>query len=210
MTVFASGVSNSQETSQENFQRERELLFGHLSQPRENHLIYISTCSVSDALQVSSPYILHKKEMEKLTLSESNTSIVRLPNVVGPSGNRKNLVNYFVDAIVSREKMFVQESAKRYLLGVDEMTSLIGAYISQGPENGAIVEFIPPFSTPVTELVRQIEQILGLEGNVEIVGGGSSYLVDFKDTERYSKSAGVEFPENYTNLLLKKWLSKPL
>ena len=207
--MFSSGVSNSQETSQESFQRERELLQGHLRQPRANHLIYISTCSVNNPLQDSSPYTLHKKEMENLTLSEPNTSIVRLPNVVGPSGNKRNLVNYFVDAVVSGEKIFVQKLAKRYLLGVDEMTALIGAYISQGPENGAIVEFAPPFSTPVTELVRQIEQILGSEGNVEIVGGGSSYLVDFKDTSRYSKSAGVEFPEDYTNSILKKWVQKP-
>ena len=208
-TVFASGVSNSQETSQESFRRERELLQGHLSQPRENHLIYISTCSVGESLQDSSPYIEHKKRMEKLTLSGPNTSIVRLPNVVGPSGNKRNLVNYFVDAVGSGKKIFVQKLAKRYLLGVDEMTALIGAYISQGPESGAIVEFAPPFSTPVTELVRQIEQVLGLEGNVEIVGGGSSYLVDFKDTSRYSKSAGVEFPEDYTNSILKKWVQKP-
>ena len=164
---------------------------------------------MGESLKDSSPYIEHKKRMEELTLSEPNTSIVRLPNVVGPSGNKRNLVNYFVDAVVSGEKIFVQNLAKRYLLGVDEMTSLIGAYISQGPENGAIVQFAPPFSTPVIELVRQIEQILGSEGNVEIVDGGSSYLVDFKDTERYLKSAGVEFPENYTKSILKKWISKP-
>lgn len=210
VTVFASGVSNSQETSQESFRRERELLQSHLSQPRKSDFIYISTCSVTNSLQDSSPYIEHKKEMEKLTLSEPNTSIIRLPNVVGPSGNKRNLVNYFVDAVVSGEKIFVQNLAKRYLLGVDEMTSLIGAYISQGTENGAIVEFAPPFSTPVVELVRQIEQILGSEGNVEIVDGGSSYLVDFKDTKRYSKPAGVEFPQNYTNSILKKWIPKTL
>ena len=210
VTVFASGVSNSQENSQDSFFRERKFLQGHLEQPRENHLIYISTCSVRESLEALSPYILHKKEMENLTLSEPNTSIIRLPNIVGPSGNRKNLVNYIVDALVSGKKIFVQELAKRYLLGVDEMTSLIGAYISKGPETGAIVEFAPPFSTPVTELVRQIEQILGLDGNVEIVGGGSSYLVDFKDSARYSKSAGVEFPESYTNSILKKWIPKSL
>ena len=210
VTVFASGVSNSQETSHDSFLRERDLLQGHLSQPRQNHLVYISTCSLSDPLQVSSPYIVHKKEMEKLTSLEPNTSIVRLPNVVGPSGNKRNLVNYFVDAIVSGEKIFVQEWAKRYLLGVDEMTSLIGAYISHRPENGGIVQFAPPFSTPVPELVRQIEEILDLEGNVEVVNGGSSYRVDFMDTARYSKLARVEFAENYTNSILEKWIPRTL
>lgn len=210
VTVFASGVSNSQETSQDGFCRERELLQSHLSQPRENHLIYISTCSINESLQASSPYIVHKIEMEELTLSEPNTSIVRLPNVVGPIGNKKNLVNYIVDAIVSGEKISVQELAKRHLLGVDEMKSLIGAYISQGPENGVIVEFAPPFSTSVAELVAQIEEILDLEANVEIVGGGSSYPIDFTATAHYSKSSGVEFPESYTNSILRKWIPKPL
>jgi nucleoside-diphosphate-sugar epimerase len=210
VTVFASGVSDSQESNQESFRRERELLQAHLGQRRQGHLIYISTCSVNDSLQVSSPYVAHKKEMEKLTLSEPKASIVRLPNVVGPTGNKRNLVNYFVDAITSGEKILVQELAKRYLLGVDEMQSLIGAYISQGPDNGHIIEFVPPFSTSVSEIVAQIEQILGLKGNVEMVGGGSSYLVDFKDTARYLDSAGVEFPENYTSSILKKWISKPV
>ena len=210
VTVFASGVSNSQETNQESFSRERELLKRHLSQPRQSHLIYISTCSVHDSLQNASPYIEHKKEMEKLVLSEPRTSIVRLPNLVGPIGNKRNLVNYIVGAIVSGEKIFVQELARRHLLGVDEMKSLIGAYISQGPENGVIVEFAPPFSTSVAELVAQIEEILDLEANVQIVGGGSSYPIDFTATANYSKSSGVEFPESYTNSILRKWIPKPL
>jgi UDP-2-acetamido-2,6-beta-L-arabino-hexul-4-ose reductase len=210
VTVFASGVSNSQETNQGSFSRERELLKRHLSQPRESHLIYISTCSVHDSLQNASPYIEHKKEMEKLVLSEPRTSIVRLPNVVGPNGNKRNLVNYLVGAITSGERVFVQELAKRYLLGVDEMRALIHAYISQGPEEGAIVEFAPPFSTPVLELVAQIEQILDLEANVEIAGGGSSYPIDFGSTAHFSKAIGLEFPENYTNLILKKWILNPL
>jgi nucleoside-diphosphate-sugar epimerase len=146
--------------------------------------------------------------MEKLTLSEPNTSIVRLPNVVGPSGNKRNLVNHLVDAVVSGEKIFVQKLAKRYLLGVDEMTALIGEYISKGPENGAIVEFTPPFSTSVSEIIAQIEEILGLEANVEVVAGGSSYLIDSMATDHYSKYSGVEFPENYTNSILKKWIKK--
>jgi nucleoside-diphosphate-sugar epimerase len=148
--------------------------------------------------------------MEELTLLEPSTSVVRLPNLVGPIGNKRNLVNYIVDAIVSGEKIFVQELAKRHLLGVDEMKSLIGAYISQGPKNGAIVEFAPPSSTSVAELVAQIEEIIDLKANVEIVGGGSSYPIDFTATEHYSKSCGVEFPESYTNSILRKWIPKPL
>jgi nucleoside-diphosphate-sugar epimerase len=56
---------------------------------------------VHDKTQVASPYVLHKQQMEQLVLAEKRSSILRLPNLVGPTGNKNNLVNHIVDAIIS-------------------------------------------------------------------------------------------------------------
>lgn len=208
ITVFASGVSNSQETNSEFFRREQQLLESYLVQDSHEHLIYISTCSVSDTSQTSSPYIQHKKNMEELTLTQSDTSVVRLPNVVGPTGNKRNLVRHFVGAILSGKKIYIQESARRYLLGVDEMKALISAYSSQGPRSGQVIEFVPPLSTSVVELVGIIEEILDVKADAEVVPGGSSYPISFEDTLFYSRLAGIEFPEEYTRMVLERWVPR--
>jgi nucleoside-diphosphate-sugar epimerase len=206
VTVFASGVSNSQETRPESFIRERTLLESHLGGRGDLDFIYISTCSVHDKTQGASPYVLHKQQMEQLVLAEKRTSIVRLPNLVGPTGDKNNLVNHIVDAIVSNEPVFVQESAKRYLLGVDEMASLIGTYVSEGPTAGSIVEFVPPSSTAVMELVGVIENVTRLRAKIKIVPGGSAYVIDHTDTAFYAKKSGVVFGNDYTLSTLRKWL----
>jgi nucleoside-diphosphate-sugar epimerase len=206
-TIFASGVSNSQETGRESFFRERDLLQNHLRDRGDTHFIYISTCSVHDKAQVSSPYVAHKKEMEQLVLAENQSSIVRLPNLVGPRGNKSNLVNHFVEVIASNQTVFVQDSARRYLLGIDEMASLIGAYVSDGPRAGAIVEIVPPSSTSVIDLVGMIEEVTRVKATIEIIPGGSSYLIEHTDSAYYGGKCGVVFEDDYTLSTLRKWLS---
>jgi nucleoside-diphosphate-sugar epimerase len=204
--IFASGVSNSQETRPESFIRERTLVESCLGERGDSDFIYISTCSVHDKTQVASPYVLHKQQMEQLVLAEKRSSILRLPNLVGPTGNKNNLVNHIVDAIISNEAVFVQESAKRYLLGVDEMASLIGTYVSDGPIAGSIVEFVPPSSTAVVDLVGVIENVTRVKAKIRIIPGGSAYVIDHSDTAYYAKKSGIVFGNDYTLSTLRKWL----
>src|SRR5690606_10434611 len=64
IVVFASGVSNSRETSKDEFLRERQLLLETINQGKL--ILYFSTCSVYDPSQKDAPYITHKLEMEDL------------------------------------------------------------------------------------------------------------------------------------------------
>lgn len=207
ITVFASGVSNSRETDAKEFLREKSLLESHLSRQSNYRFVYISTCSVNDPSQSDSPYVIHKKLMEHLVLSHPDTHIVRLPNVVGPDGNLNNLVNHFVRSVRSGEALTLQESARRYILGVDELAKLMEAFVSLLPHTDRVVDFAPPTSTSVLDLVRQIEDILGIEADISMVPGGSSYPIDFSNTERYSKLSGIEFSDRYVESVLKKWIS---
>ena len=73
---FASGVSNSAETVEENFKREIQLL---MNQPRENCIFYFSSISI---YLKDSPYTNHKKKMERLIKSNwNNYNIIRLGNI---------------------------------------------------------------------------------------------------------------------------------
>ena len=85
---FASGVSNSQEIRQEEYQREIGLL---MRQDKKKHLVYFSTLSVfyGDSL-----YIRHKKFMESKVQTEfDHWTIVRLGNITWGK-NPHTLINY--------------------------------------------------------------------------------------------------------------------
>ncbi|MFQ6310265.1 hypothetical protein [Lysobacter capsici] len=68
VVIFASGVSNSSETSEQAFLRERRLLLETL-RTAEGKFVYFSTCSLTDADRQATPYAVHKLEMESLVFA---------------------------------------------------------------------------------------------------------------------------------------------
>lgn len=85
---FASGVSNSQETDEAQYEREIDLL---LQQDRLQHLVYFSSLSIFYA---DTRYTHHKRAMEILIKEEFPTyCIVRLGNIAWGT-NPHTLINY--------------------------------------------------------------------------------------------------------------------
>jgi hypothetical protein len=92
-------------------------------------------------------------------------------------------------------------------LGVDELAKLMEAFVSLLPDTNRVIDFVPPISTSVLDLVHLIEKILRTKTDISIVPGGSSYPIDFSNTERYSKLSGIEFSDRYVESVLKKWIT---
>jgi len=201
---FASGVSDSKQESEREFERERTLLVQSIENSVANHFFYFSTCSIFDPSLADSSYILHKKRMEEIVLSKPNGRVIRLPNIVGPKGNPANLVNYLTHAIRLSNPIKIQRHATRYLLGVDEMNTLLQGVVDHGMQQG-VVSLIPPRNIKVTRIVSIIESILDKPANSEMTDAGTPYEVDFGDTEYYASKLGLDFTENYYERLLEKW-----
>lgn len=88
LLFFASGVSNSQETDEEEYQREVDLL---LEQPRDAHIVYFSSLAV---LEGTSRYVKHKRSMEAMVKENFPTNtIVRIGNITW-GDNPHTLINY--------------------------------------------------------------------------------------------------------------------
>ena len=85
--IFASGVSNSQETDSNNFLREKKLLTETIEKNLDKQIIYFSTILIDFK---SNPYYTHKKEMEILIKNLSNNYLIK--DVV-------NLVKYCIGKI---------------------------------------------------------------------------------------------------------------
>ena len=76
LLFFASGVSNSQETRESEYERELELL---LKQDKNKHIVYFSSLV---ALYADSRYAFHKREMEEtIKLHFPLYTIIRLGNI---------------------------------------------------------------------------------------------------------------------------------
>lgn len=88
LLFFASGVSNSQETRESEYQREAKLL---LEQPRNAHIVYFSSIGVLDG---NSRYYRHKRDME-LTIKTNFPlyTIIRIGNL-DFGDNPHTLINY--------------------------------------------------------------------------------------------------------------------
>jgi hypothetical protein len=202
--LFASGVSNSNEQNSSEFEREANLLIRTIDGTVKKHFYYFSTCSIFDPGLADSSYISHKKRMEAIVLSKPTGRVIRLPNIVGPTGNPANLVNYLKHSIKQANPIKIQSHATRYLLGVDEMNLLLQDVVDNAGEK-QIISLVPPKNIKVTSVVSIIESILVTQANIELVDGGTPYEVDFSDTKYHASRLGFEFGQMYYENTLEKW-----
>ncbi len=114
ITFFASGVSNSNETRESEFQREKDLL---LTQDRNKRLVYFS--SLAPFYNSTTRYAQHKKEMEELVKKTfKDYTIIRIGNITWGK-NPHTLINYFREAKKRKEKIEVWDTY-RYLINKKE------------------------------------------------------------------------------------------
>lgn len=117
--VFASGVSNSAETSSAAFLREHKLLTSAIRSRRK--IIYFG--SIGAAPMAARRYYRHKWQVERRLLALSKKHrIVNVPQVFGEGGNENSLVNYFYESIMGKRNIVLQSGAFRFLLPVKALT----------------------------------------------------------------------------------------
>jgi len=113
LTYFASGVSNSSETREEEFEREKELL---KKQDKSKHLVYFSSLCI---FYSDSPYAEHKKLMEfYVSIWFKKYTIIRLGNITWGK-NPNTLLNFFRNRIKNNEPFEIQDTF-RYLVDKEE------------------------------------------------------------------------------------------
>jgi len=113
---FASGVSNSQETRESEYEREINLLFRQQSQGRK--LVYFSSLSV---FYSNSRYSKHKRYMEELIkISFPSYCIVRIGNILWGTNPHT-----FINAFRANPNLPIQDTY-RYVVDKDEFCYWIG------------------------------------------------------------------------------------
>lgn len=113
---FASGVSDSGETRESEFNREIKLL---LRQDKLGPLIYFSTMAIYNDDQMASRYVIHKQLMETIVRREFDTwAIIRIGNITWGS-NPLTLINALRWQAESGQRLDIRP-VERFICTLDE------------------------------------------------------------------------------------------
>ena len=202
--IFASGVSNSNETDLSQFTRERSALKEAMQRNHDKLLVYFSTCSIEDKDICASLYVQHKLAMEKL-ISESHEQylICRLPQAVGRSSTRTTLVNYLYDKIVTNAEFVVWKKTIRYLIDIDDAGRIVSYTIDQDSYRNRTLN-VSALRYSVEDIVKTLENILKMKARYTLIEKGIPYLIDNSNILSIVKELNIEFNEEYLYHVIKK------
>jgi hypothetical protein len=145
---FASGVANSREDRESEYDRERELL---LSQDRDRHIIYFS--SLCTFFNPDTRYSRHKIEMESLIRENfSRYAIVRVGNIDWGT-NKHQLVPFIKDKLQKNEPFEVYNEY-RHLVDKDEFLY----WVNLIPKDRNCEICIPGTRLKVAEIVERYKK----------------------------------------------------
>jgi len=203
--IFASGVSNSREEKQKEFDREKQLLQKTILENRLKYFIYFSTCSIEDPSQKDSFYVQHKINMEEIVKTLClDYNIFRLPQVVG-IGKSPTIINFFVDSILENNFFKVYGRATRNLISVEDVYNIADNFIVNKMATNKIINIATPFNTPVHKIVLILEKLLNKRAKYEVLDLGVEQTIDIS---YIVSSLKIKFDENYVEDILKKYLIK--
>ncbi|MDW7695816.1 NAD(P)-dependent oxidoreductase [Flammeovirgaceae bacterium SG7u.111] len=207
--IFASGVSNSAETDEKAYNRERQLLYDILScQPAEK-LIYFSTISVYDPSLEGSKYIQHKIELERyIQENHHNHLIIRTSNIVGKGGNPHTLVNYFVNAVLEGKPIKIWKNATRNILDIDDLVKIVLFLLHMNKSGTHDIYF--PLSYTALALVETIGIHTGIFPKYELINKGADYIPSAtRELTGYFKFNDIAVNYSYFEKIMAKYWPNP-
>lgn len=203
VTIFASGVSNSQETEPAQFARERALLASELANA-SRLLVYFGSCAAGGSEEPPTPYIRHKQAMEALVTGSGHGLVLRLPQVVGPTRNPNTLTNFLHDRIAAGARFVAWAGAERSLIDIDDIAAIGSRMIDEGARPRPLS--IAPFrSLSMREIVAIFERVLGRTANAEWMERGAPLHIDAVDAQRIAADIGIDLRDGYAERVIRKY-----
>lgn len=202
--IFASGVSNSLETRESEFEREHTLLRQMLDCDARR-FVYFSSCGVVTAEAELTPYMRHKRRMESLVLSKSHGLVFRLPQVVGRTDNSHTLTNFLRDHITSGEHFTVWAHAERNLIDIDDIARIGSKLVDELPAMPATISIAALESLPMPRIIQIFERVLGKTANCTYVDKGAPMPVDTVQAQKASAGLGIDLGGDYVERVIVKY-----
>ena len=193
--VFASGVSNSTETDATAFEREHGLLQQHIDN-RPSRLLYFGSCNVTNPDQ-DSPYFNHKRRMEGLVRDAMGGLVIRLPQVVGTTGNPNTLTNHLRNHIDNGIPLKIWTRAQRNLIDVEDVAAICHHLVNNGSALPSVISVASPWTLPMREIVRIFEKVLHRRATLVEIDRGEGMVIDSALAEATAIQLGIDFGPDY-------------
>jgi len=204
--IFASGVSNSKNINPEAYERELTLLQSAIKENPEKILVYFSTCSVYDPGEENSKYVLHKKHIEQLIQKEQKQFyIFRVSNLVGQSGNRNTVLNFYVYHILNGINFDLWTHATRNLIDIDDMHKIADQILKKGAVQNQVINIANTENYSTGEIITAIENLWNTRANYIPIPKGHPFTIDLSETMPIMKELGIHFGKDYLTNLLRKY-----
>jgi nucleoside-diphosphate-sugar epimerase len=202
--IFASGVSNSNEQSIDEFYREEILLKEALQSHPSSTFVYFSSCDVLN--EHKRKYFIHKLNMEALVKKEAKTfNIIRLPQVVGRTTNKNTIINFLINKIRSSSEFVVWKNASRNFIGVDDVVTIVDYLIGHGIYPNKVSNVASTVQYKILEVITILESFLNKKANYTIVNSEFNLLVDVKPIAFVYSELNIDFEDSYLLKLLHKY-----
>jgi len=160
--VFARGVSNSDCIDLDEFKREKKSLEYSLKLLNNKKLLYFSTLSIDRELD-QSEYSRHNLDMENfIKQNVDNYLILRVPNLVGRSQNKAQLIPFLVDSMSNLGKVSIYKNNFRSLLDVEDLVC-ISNFLNRSVKSNQTVKLIMDNNISVEKIVDILISILSFE-----------------------------------------------
>ena len=196
---FCSGVSNSSEINRVEFNREVELFKKTI---KNKTVIYFSSYIAESS---STPYALHKKNMENIIKDSCQKYlIIRLPGVVGLASNN-TLISYFIKMILNNKLIKLEKHARRHLIDVQDVVRIVDYLISQNCYNRSI-SIGSKYSISAIEVIRLISNELDIQHvQYELCDSGFDQYSNIDFLESILPKDDVILQSYYNQELIKKY-----
>jgi hypothetical protein len=202
--IFASGVSNSNETNGKSFEREKELILTTIKEYGDLKFIYFS--SVLAGL-VNKDYYNHKVDVEKLIRFKSNNYIIfNLPQIIGFGGNGNTLVNSIKESIINDKEILIFDNVKRVLLDVSDLVRIVDYFKDTVNCRAITISNIERLS--VLEITNLIGNQLSKKPIITMLDGGeiNDWITENNlVVDKCLKDLNIT-PKGYTDRVIKKYI----
>ncbi|WP_045737533.1 hypothetical protein [Xanthomonas sp. MUS 060] len=205
--IFASGVSNSNETDPASYAREERLLCEHLDSTHGT-FVYFSTCSIADPDRGSGMYARHKKRMEDRVAKQDNYLILRLPQVVGNTRNPNTLTNFLASRISQGATIPLWSGAVRCLVDVEHVAAITLELLSQPRPIRLLADIAPPEVVTMPRLVDMLESAMGIGTKRQLINREGGSHPDPSLMLSLSPGLGLDISSGYTDRLLRKYYGR--
>lgn len=207
LLIFASGVSNSNEVSSAEYQREENLLLSVIGEFPDKIIIYFSSCDVGNNVE-HIKYYAHKINMENIVKKGVNSFyIFRLPQVVGINDNRNTLLNYLFFKIQDNAHFDIWANAGRRLIGIDDAVSIVTNIVNNNAHLNSTFNVAALVQYSVLDVVGAIEKFLNKKAVYNLRDKGSAAVLDLSLVSSIVQDLGIDFYDHYLERLLVRYYS---